>query len=407
MKTQTLIVAFVAAGVVAAGGYGAYRLGMNRGMQMAGGIAASPAAENSQRTTKMDPAPDKKVLYWHDPMVPGQKFDKPGKSPFMDMQLVPVYADGDGDEGKVTISPRVQQNLGVRTAEVTKGTLTQKLEAAGSVAYNERDVAMVTARSGRLRGTAVRARAARSGAQGPAAGRNVRSGLGRRAGGISVGAAHARPGHRGAARGARQRMRLAGMNEEQIRLVESTGKVHPRLTVTAPIGGVVAELGAREGMTVMAGAPLFRINGLGTIWVNAEVPENLAAQVRPGNTVEARTPALPRTGLQRQGRRDFARSQSCDAHAQRRVKSPTIPAIADARHVCERRFHVGAGAQGRAAGADRSGDPDRAAQGRDRRAGKTASSCRSTSKSAPKRTARPKFAKALKQGRRWLSRASS
>jgi Cu(I)/Ag(I) efflux system membrane fusion protein len=26
-------------------------------------------------------------------MYPQQKFDKPGKSPFMDMQLVPVYAE--------------------------------------------------------------------------------------------------------------------------------------------------------------------------------------------------------------------------------------------------------------------------------------------------------------------------
>ena len=33
------------------------------------------------------------ILYWHDPMVPSPRFDKPGKSPFMDMQLVPVYAD--------------------------------------------------------------------------------------------------------------------------------------------------------------------------------------------------------------------------------------------------------------------------------------------------------------------------
>jgi Cu(I)/Ag(I) efflux system membrane fusion protein len=45
-------------------------------------------------------------------------------------------------------------------------------------------------------------------------------------------------------------------------------------------------------MTVMVGAPLFRLNGLSTVWVNAEVPEGLAAQVRPGNPVEARAPAL-------------------------------------------------------------------------------------------------------------------
>jgi Cu(I)/Ag(I) efflux system membrane fusion protein len=83
------------------------------------------------------------------------------------------------------------------------------------------------------------------------------------------------------------------MSEDQIRLVESTGTVHARLTVNAPISGVVTELGAREGMTVMAGATLFRINGLSTVWINAEVPENIAAQVRPGNPVEARTPALP------------------------------------------------------------------------------------------------------------------
>ena len=99
---------------------------------------------------------------------------------------------------------------------------------------------------------------------------------------------------------ARQRMLLAGMGEEQVRLVESTGKAQPRITLFAPVGGVIAELGAREGMTVMAGAMLFRINGLGTVWVNAEIPESSAAQIRPGNAVEARTPAL--TGVVFKGR---------------------------------------------------------------------------------------------------------
>lgn len=35
----------------------------------------------------------KTVLYWYDPMVTGKHFEKPGKSPFMDMQLIPKYAD--------------------------------------------------------------------------------------------------------------------------------------------------------------------------------------------------------------------------------------------------------------------------------------------------------------------------
>ena len=58
----------------------------------------------------------RKVLYWYDPMTPGTRFDKPGKSPFMDMDLVPRYADeGAGEEaGSVQISARQQQNLGAR-----------------------------------------------------------------------------------------------------------------------------------------------------------------------------------------------------------------------------------------------------------------------------------------------------
>jgi multidrug efflux pump subunit AcrA (membrane-fusion protein) len=77
--------------------------------------------------------------------------------------------------------------------------------------------------------------------------------------------------------GARQRMRQAGMNEEQIGLVERTGKTQARTTISAPIGGVVVELSVREGMTVMAGRPCSSINGLSTVWANAEVPESQAA----------------------------------------------------------------------------------------------------------------------------------
>src|SRR5262249_17873311 len=216
-----------------------------------------------------------------DPMVPGQKFDKPGKSPFMDMQLVPVYADAVADEGRVTISPRVQQNLGVRTAEVTKGTLTPVVEAVGNVAYNERDVALVQARTvGFIEKLYVRAPLDPVKKDEPLAELYAPEWVAAQEEYLSV-RRMSGTGLEPLADGARQRMRLAGMTEDQIHLVESTGKVHPRLTVRAPAAGVIAELAAREGMTVMAGAALFRINGLGTVWVNAEVPESRASLVRP------------------------------------------------------------------------------------------------------------------------------
>lgn len=295
MKASTFIAMLVVVAVFAGGGYGLYTLGMNRGMQMSAPASGGAEKGAPQKSSASDSDTGKKVLYWHDPMVPGQKFDKPGKSPFMDMQLVPVYAGAEGDEGKVTISPRLQQNLGVRTAEVTKGVLKPAVEAVGSVAYNERDVAVVQARTNAyverlyVRAPLDPVKKGQSLAELYApdwvAAQEEYFTVKRMAG--------TSPAIAALLDGAKQRMRLAGMTDDQIRLVESSGKVHPRLTVTAPIGGVVAELNAREGMTVMSGGPLFRINGLGTVWVNAEVTEAQASMVRPGNAVEARAPALP------------------------------------------------------------------------------------------------------------------
>ena len=293
MKGKKIVLALAAAGVLGAGGYGLYWLGLNQGMQST--APASNAAAGAQGGDLIDPATGKKVLYWHDPMVPGQRFDKPGKSPFMDMQLVPVYADDAGDDGKVSISPRVQQNLGIRTAEVTQGNLAPAVEAVGSVAYNERDVVMVQARSnGFVERLYVRAPLDPVKKGQPLAELYVPDWVAAQEEYLSVRRMQG-PGADAFVDGARQRMRLAGMTDDQIRLVASTGKIHARLTITAPIAGVVSELAVREGMTVMAGASLFRINGLHTIWVNADVPENLSSLVRPGNAVEARTPSLPET----------------------------------------------------------------------------------------------------------------
>jgi Cu(I)/Ag(I) efflux system membrane fusion protein len=97
----------------------------------------------------------------------------------------------------------------------------------------------------------------------------------------------------GLAEAARNRLQLLGMNEEQIDLLEKTGQPQTRITLYAPINGVISELGVREGMTVMSGATLFRLVDLSTVWVNAEVPETQGAWLRPGTAVEARVPSSP------------------------------------------------------------------------------------------------------------------
>jgi Cu(I)/Ag(I) efflux system membrane fusion protein len=321
MRLKTLLIGLVAAGAVGAAGYALYAAGMNRGMGMAAAPGAATSAsgvahpatgsdaipqsiaQGEEATRRhitagikagdVDPATGKKVLYYHDPMVPGNKFDKPAKSPFMDMMLVPVYADGDGDGSKVTVSPRIQQNLGVRTATVVEGALSPQVAAVGSIAFNERDQMIVQARAtGYVEHLQVRATLDRVIKGQPLAELYVPDWIAAQEEFLSV---RRMQGTDLAALvdGARQRMRQVGMSEAQIALVERTGQTQPRITLVAPIAGVVTELMAREGLTVMSGATLFRINGLSTVWANAEVPESQSALLRPGAKVQAKSPAVP------------------------------------------------------------------------------------------------------------------
>ena len=317
MNKKFVLTVIAVAAVAAIVAYAAFEIGMRRGSSapttnaslsaqgkpaVAGKLPQSIAeGENATRrhmtagikAGDMDPVAGSKILYYHDPMMPGNKFDKPAKSPFMDMMLVPVYAGGDSDEGKVTVSARTQQNLGVRTALVAEGTLAPQVAAVGSISFNERDQVMVQARAtGFVERLHVRATLDRV-SKGQAlvdiyvpdwvAAQEEFLSLKRMTGGDLAGLID----------GARQRMRLAGMGEDQIKLVERTGKTQPRTTLFSPINGVVVELAAREGMTVMAGGPLFRINGLSTVWANAELPESQAALVRQGANVRAQSPAVP------------------------------------------------------------------------------------------------------------------
>ena len=309
--------------VLGGAGYGLYAVGMDQGMTMgmavsspsAGGRAAPGAADALPQTIAqgeeatrrhiasgikagdVDPLTGKKVIYYHDPMVPGNKFDKPAKSPFMDMMLVPVYADGDSDGSKVTVSPRIQQNLGVRTATVTEGSLSPQLSTVGSIAFNERDQAIVQVRTtSYVERLQVRATLDRVAKGQPLAELYVPDWIAAQEEFLSVRRMQG-PDLLPLVDSARQRMRQAGMSEAHMALVESSGKAQPRITLVAPIGGVVTELMAREGMTAIPGATLFRINSLGTVWANAEVPESQAALIRPGTKVQASSAAAPGTTL--------------------------------------------------------------------------------------------------------------
>ena len=89
---------------------------------------------------------ERKLLYWTDPMIPGYKSDKPGKSP-MGMDLVPVYEEHAGGstpstsptpEGyaPILLTPQKQQLIGVRTAPVERRPLNKTIRTVGVVAHD-------------------------------------------------------------------------------------------------------------------------------------------------------------------------------------------------------------------------------------------------------------------------------
>ena len=276
---KKLFLSLVVTVALAAGAYGGYRFAHHRLI----GAAAAPA-------TSQQAGSDKQVLYWYDPMVPQQRFDKPGKSPFMDMQLVPKYAGEATDAGTVSISPRMVQNLGVRTAEARMGSIEQRFEAVGTVAFNERGVVQLQARAAGF----VERLHARAPLDPVAKGTPlVQILFPEWAGAQEEYLLLRKSGSTELAQAARRRLTLLGMSEAQIAVVERQGAVQTRFTLTAPISGVIAELGVREGTTVMPGMTLFRLVDLSTVWVNAEVPEAQASWVTPGAQVEARVQAYP------------------------------------------------------------------------------------------------------------------
>jgi membrane fusion protein, copper/silver efflux system len=322
MKYKKLFATLGITVLLVVSGYGLYQWGMMRGMGMVNDPTsaqgntgnASPEAvadpstwsipkgeEATRRHIKdglkagdVDPITGKKILYYHDPMVPGKKFPAPAKSPFMDMMLVPAYGGVSGDDtSQVSVSPRIQQNLGLRTALVVQGTLSPQVTAVGSIAWNERDQAVVQARAtGFVEKLYARATLDRV-AQGQAlAELYVPDWVAAQEEYLAL--RHMQGADLAPLRdAARARMRQAGMAEEHIAIVEKGGMVQARITLRAPISGVLTEVMAREGMTVMAGATLYRINASGTVWAQAEVPESQAAMVRPGTKVKVTSPAMP------------------------------------------------------------------------------------------------------------------
>lgn len=255
---------------------------------------AKPAT--ADKNEAMQDGSKRKVLYWHDPMVPGHKFDKPGKSPFMDMQLVPQYADDNGTEGEsgVRISSTVAHNLGIRVVPAAMFKFGESLSAPGRIEVDEHHLHAVQTRiAGFIERLYVRAAGDRVTAGQKIADIYAPELLAAQQEFLSLlqlkNVVDAETLHQSA----RQRLQLLGMANSEITAITKTGKANPRYGVYAQASGVVTELMVREGAQTMPGTSLLQLADLSTLWLLLEIPERDAARIKAGDRVEVQLESLP------------------------------------------------------------------------------------------------------------------
>ncbi|RQV13612.1 efflux RND transporter periplasmic adaptor subunit [Burkholderia cenocepacia] len=274
---RAALIAFAGAALVGAG----YVAGAR---QAAGGAATGGAAAMSPSGTQ-DSQAGRKVLYWHDPMVPNQHFDKPGKSPFMDMQLQPVYADEGGAASGIRIDAGLQQNLGIRYATVRRQQTAAGFDAVGTTQFDEARAQVVQSRvTGYIDRLYARAPMQRIAKGAPVASLFVPDWLAPQEEYLAL--------KRGGMDGslldaARARMRALSIPDGMIAALDRTGRAQTHVVLSAPEAGVVSELNVRDGAMVAPGQTLAKIAGLSTLWLIVEVPEALALNVQPGMSVDA------------------------------------------------------------------------------------------------------------------------
>lgn len=244
----------------------------------------------------------KTIAYWVDPMVPGERYNAPGKSS-MGMDLQPKYADEVGTGG-VRVSPEVQQNLGVRTTRVVFANLGASLAAVGRVETDERRIVEIqTLTPGFVEQLNVRAVGEPVGR-----GRLVATVYSPELYGAQleyaalrrIGTSTITPGLRQAGR---ERLRLLGLPAAAIQRLDRGGAPQRTYGVFARKSGIVTAIGARPGARVEPGQSIVTLADLSQVWVIAEVPEVSLGQIRVGQPVEITFPAYP--GDVRRGRIDY------------------------------------------------------------------------------------------------------
>jgi membrane fusion protein, copper/silver efflux system len=268
------------------------------------GSAAVPT-QNQPAAASASAPKQRKVKYWHDPMLPNFISDKPGKSP-MGMDLIPVYEDGQSQETGVRVDPSFLQNFAVRTVKAETGSIPVDIRTVGVLNYNDKNLSSINTK---FDGWIERAQVNYIGEpvhkgqvlfeiyspQLVTTQQEYLSALEY----VQKLQARAEPDAVVRARSlldaTRERLRYWDITEAQIDELRRAGSITRTLKVVSPVSGVVVSKmsDSLEGVKVAAGMNVYKIADLSTIWASVEVYEDQLRYVQPGRLADITVDAFP------------------------------------------------------------------------------------------------------------------
>ncbi len=248
---------------------------------------------------------ERKVKYWHDPMMnPSYISDRPGKSP-MGMDLVPVYEDEAKPAGAaVVIDPAVVQNMGVRTVVATRGTLSQRVRATATIVEPESARTDINLRvSGWIEklyadkdGMALRKGDPLFDLYSPDLRLAIEELIAARKAGASAaseGGSTLKATGESLIAAAELRLQTLGLSPEQIQ--QLGGMEHAPATVmfASPVDGIVEDkANVYKGSSIMSGQLVLRLADRSTMWVEGRVPEGSLRRIRVGQSASVSVTGL-------------------------------------------------------------------------------------------------------------------
>ncbi|NIR49519.1 efflux RND transporter periplasmic adaptor subunit [candidate division KSB1 bacterium] len=274
-----------------------------------------PVYEAEQPVSREESEPENhehagEIDYYTCTMHPSVKQKEPGKCPICAMDLVPIYKKGSapqtesGDKQVRTVNvPLYQQQLiGVQRDTVKSRPVAKTIRTVGHVAYNETRVATINLKfSGWIEELYV-----------DYIGQLVKKGqplfdiyspelvatqeeylqtlrrvsqqgwVKRRNNGENANQENT------LLKASRNRLRLWGISDKQIREIEDARAPKLTMTIDSPMSGYVVQKNALEGRRANEGTDLYMIADLSTVWVHADIYEYELPFIKVGQTAEIR-----------------------------------------------------------------------------------------------------------------------